>query len=177
MGPSYLPSLTIPLEEGYQNHVPTTIAQSTIQHDTLAALKQYNVPQQLRASGRPTVDPGHGSKPSATKTRNDKASGTATKFKKVQDIYDVAASQGKSSSPHKAPQYRITELKNQILKVKNNTEDVKRKIEEIDNRYKKINNNSKYLNQQTFQCEADKLEVLRDLSQYEYNYSQQSLPF
>lgn len=74
-----------------------------------------------------------------------KTTGTGKKYQQVQSIYDSNGSPFKPS-PHKAPQYRITELKNQILKVQNNTELTKQRIEDIDIKYKKINNNTKFLN-------------------------------
>lgn len=54
-----------------------------------------------------------------------------------------------SASPHKAPQFRIMELKNQIREVENNTQRIREQIEQVDVKFKKINNNSKYLNYQT----------------------------
>lgn len=44
-------------------------------------------------------------------------------------------------------------------------------VEKLDNQHKRTKNEAKRLREQALQCEADKLEVMRDLSQYEFNYS------
>lgn len=87
----------------------------------------------------------------------------------LNDIYNVAPTSSKKRPT--APYQQITGLKNKINDYLKQSAACSERIKDVDIRYKRINTAIKELKDRTLNGQADKLEILRDLSTYEYNFA------